>query len=592
MNIFYILFFITSINSYQLPKNIKLNFNNKFIDYNHLDKENIKNLEKLFYEKHSRYSPFRKRIYYRNNNETYKSNNTINMKELLNNLNIKFLNITQELEDDQNNFDNPFEDKKSGYFDPIGVFRYNKPQGISNNDEFGGDNSFEIIKNPTHNFKDVGGYYKIKNELMQTADILTNFTKYQKYNVRTPKGIIFEGPPGNGKTLMAKGFSGEINASFIPVSGSEFSEKFVGVGASRVRDLFKLASKNKPCIIFIDEIDAVARTRGNDAVSSNSEKDQTLNQLLIELDGYKSSDGIFIIGATNRVDLLDKALLRPGRIDKNIFIGNPDSETRQEIIKIHKDKKPLDSSIDLDYIIELSGGMSGAQIENLLNEAMLNALRENREAITKDDLEYIANRIIAGWQATENKFSDNMIDRIIVHEMGHALVGLFSEEHSKLVKVTLNLWSPKTPGYTLFENNDENANIYTKNGLLAHLMVLLGGRVAEEIFYGYSVTTGAQKDLEQAYNLAKNMVIHYGMGKKNIYPDLSDKSKYLIDQEINNLLVQAYDNSCLILNNSKELIVDCSYLLKKDNILKPEDIKKFIDEKYPELWKSNKISKE
>lgn len=240
-----------------------------------------------------------------------------------------------------------------------------------------------------------------------------------------------------------------------------------------------------------------------DSVSSNSEKDQTLNQLLISLDGFKSSDGVFVIGATNRIDLLDSALMRPGRIDKNIYIGNPDTSTRKEIIKIHLNGKPISRKITEDYIVELTGGFSGAQIENLLNEAMLLALRENREMIMIDDLEFIANRIFAGWQATESKYSDDIINRIVIHELGHAIIGFFSNEHPALVKVTLNLWSPKTPGYTIFENSEQDINIFTKNGLLSHLMVLLGGRVAEEIFYDYSVTTGAKKDLEEAYSLAK-----------------------------------------------------------------------------------------
>ena len=595
--------FLPLIYSYQFKYIYNLNYNDGFTNYNHLDSKNIENIEKMLYQK-KRYSPYRSIAYlnYKYNNGT---NNQTEYKQLLNNLNEQFINklneniknITQIKENYNNQYDYDEDnyDKKNGYFDPIGVFRYNKPNNVftnkdnkkddSDSDQFYSENGFEVIKKSTHNFKDVGGYDKIKKELLQISDILTNYTKYEKYNVRSPKGIIFEGPPGNGKTLIAKGFCGEINASFIPVSGSEFSEKYVGVGASRVRDLFKLASKHKPCIIFIDEIDAVARKRGNDAVSSNSEKDQTLNQLLINLDGFKKYDGIFLIGATNRIDLLDPALLRPGRIDKNIFIGNPDRSTRIEIINIHSRKKPIDPLISKDYIVEMTGGMSGAQIENLLNEAMLNALRENREIIEVNDLEYIANRIIAGWQSTESKFSDNMIDRICIHEMGHAIVGLFSCEHSKLVKVTINLWSPRTPGYTIFESNDENINIYTKNGLLSHLMVLLGGRIAEELFYGYSVTTGARKDLEETYNLAKNMILDYGMGKQNIYPDLSDQSKYLIDQEINKLLIEAHDNSYLILNDSKDLIMECYIILKKTNLLKVEDIIDIIDKKYPLLKK-------
>ena len=638
MNYLYFLFLIPTILSYNInfPK---YNFENYKESYNHLDKKNIENLEKMFYLKNNRYSPFRKIIYMKYNNNN--TSGPINVTEVLQNLNDQFMknyneNIEKENdikiiekrykkknlinkniknnnedydesedeEDDDNyNYDdlnqNNYNKKKlpsNGRIDPFGVFRYNNPgmyrssgssssQSTSNsNSEFSNDNNFEIVKHSPYSFKDIGGYDKIKSELMQTADILLNYDKYKKFNVRTPKGIIFEGPPGNGKTLMAKGFSGELNISFIPVSGSEFSEKYVGVGASRVRDLFKLANNNKPCIIFIDEIDALARKRGNDMVSSNSEKDQTLNQLLINLDGYKNSEGIFVIGATNRIDLLDPALIRPGRIDKNIYIGNPDSETRRDIINIHLNGKPISDLINIDYIVEMTGGFSGAQIENLLNEAMLYALRQNREIITMNDLEFIANRIIAGWQATESKYSDDIINRIVIHEMGHAIIGFFSAEHANLVKVTLNLWSPKTPGYTVFENGDENNNIYTKNGLLSHLMVLLGGRVAEEVFYGYSVTTGAKKDLEQAYSLAQNMVLHYGMGNQNIYPDLSDQSKYLIDQEINRLLISAHDNALIILKESKNLIIDCAEILKRTNILKPENIIDIIDNKYPHMW--------
>ena len=602
MKFLFLFALLPSIFGYNLKS--KFNFgqnSNNINNIDHLDKENIKKLEKIFYEKKQSYSPYKKKMYIIQSNSTDKS---INITELFENINNEFMkNFNEDKNDDQNidDFEKKISGKhdipENGYLDPFGIFRYYKPavsfrqqKNANNQDEFSNDNNFEIIKNPTHTFKDVGGYDKIKSELMQCADILINYEKYQKYNVRPPKGIIFEGPPGNGKTLMAKGFSGELNVSFIPVSGSEFSEKFVGVGASRVRDLFKLANNNKPCIIFIDEIDALARKRGNDMVSSNSEKDQTLNQLLINLDGFKGSDGVFVIGATNRIDLLDPALIRPGRIDKNIYIGNPDSETRKEIIKIHLEGKPISKRINIETIVEMTGGFSAAQIENLLNEAMLHALREDRTSINSDDLEYITNRIIAGWQATESKYSDDIINRIVIHEMGHAIIGFFSPDHSNLVKVTLNLWSPKTPGYTVFENNDENSNIYTKNGLISHLMVLLGGRVAEEIFYGYSVTTGAKKDLEQAYSLAQNMILHYGMGEKTIYPDLSDQSKFLIDQEINKLILEAHDATSLILNDAKNLIIDCAEILKRTNLLKPEDIISIIDKKYPHMRNMYKMN--
>ena len=605
-------------------------------NYNHLDSHNIEKLEKMFYLKNRRYSPFLNK-YNINITEPGQKQNITKIFENINNEFIKIMEQQQEdIKNDEEFIINSFDDFKNvigrendealfgkppnnedtthplngansdfGYMDSSGIFRYKDPKifskrtgnghrrGNPSNDDStsNSDCPFQIIKNSEYTFGDVGGYDKIKQELLQSADILINYEKYRKYNVRTPKGMIFEGPPGNGKTLMAKGFSGELNISFIPVSGSEFSEKYVGVGALRVRELFKLAEENRPCIIFIDEIDAVARKRGNDAVSSNSEKDQTLNQLLISLDGFKHSNGIFVIGATNRVDLLDAALIRPGRMDKNIFIGNPDSETRKAIIQIHSEGKPIDSSISLDSLIEMTGGFSGAQIENLLNESMLKALRDNREIIIQDDLEYIINRIMSGWQSTESKYSDDIIQRIAIHEMGHAVTGFFSEFHPKLTKIALNLWSPKSPGFTLFESNDENVNIYTKNGLFSHLVVLLGGRIAEELFFGYSVTTGAKKDLEEAYKLAQNMILQYGMGKQNIYPDLSDQSKYLIDQEVNKLLLLARDSAADIISNSKEFIVTCTEILKKEHILKPEHMLKITKEQYPGLLSQYNITR-
>lgn len=586
--------------------------------FNHLDNTNLERLEKMFYLKNSRYHPMRNRIVQKFN---FNSTSTPrvrrgehNITNVLERINDEFIRQYKEqieadereeleLGDHDDNFDvaenNRKNGNKNGYFDENGVFRYHQnhryngtriiistPGTMSFNtrsNDNDNEGQFKIIRNSDISFKDVGGYDKVKQELMQTADILVNFTKYKRFNVRTPKGIVFEGPPGNGKTLLAKSFCGELNISFIPVSGSEFAEKYVGVGASRVRELFQLAGQNVPCIVFIDEIDALGRKRSNDD-SSNSEKDQTLNELLVCLDGFKESEGVFVIGATNRFDLLDSALVRPGRMDKNIYIGNPDSETRKEIITIHSQGKPMSEDISMDDLVETTGGFSGAQIENLLNEAMLFALREDREMITKNDLEYILNRIYAGWQTKESKYSDDIIERITIHEMGHAIVGFLSHEHSKLAKIVLNLWSPKTPGYTIFENSDEDSNIYTKNGLFTHLMVLLAGRIAEEVFFGYSVTTGARQDLEQAYNLAKNMILNYGMGKQNIYPDMSDHSKYLIDQEVSKLLMLANDSARIMILKVKNLMVDCAEILKRDKLLKPEQIVELIDEKYPEIW--------
>ena len=436
--------------------------------------------------------------------------------------------------------------------------------------------NFQIIKNPPYSFKDVGGYENVKQELIQSVDMLKNYEKYQKYNVRTPKGMILEGPPGNGKTLLARAFSGEVNSSFIAVSGSQFQEKYVGVGASRIRELFDLAEKNLPCVIFIDEIDAVGRSRSSDDANSNTERDQTLNQLLVALDGYKNTSGIFIVGATNRMDLLDEALVRPGRIDKKIYIGNPDSKTRESILDIHIKGKPHARNITVNDLVDITNGLSGAQIENLLNEAMLFALRDNREIMNKDDVEHILGRIYVGYQPSENTFSNDMIKRIAIHEMGHAIVGLLSAHHSKLVKVCLNLWSPNSPGYTIFETEETDSSIYTKEKLMARLMVLLSGRIAEEVFYGNSITSGASKDIEQAYKLAENMIVRFGMGRKTVYAYGSESSKEFIDRDIERLLESAYQTAHTTILESQKILEECSDQLIENKLLLPDDILRVI----------------
>lgn len=460
---------------------------------------------------------------------------------------------------------------------PMGIRVVRMPQGEQSQKE-GRDKSenFEVIRNPPYNFKNIGGYDKVKEELMQTIDILKNYEKYAKYSVRVPKGLILEGPPGNGKTLIAKGFSGEVNSSFIAVSGSNFLEKYVGVGASRIRELFKLAKENKPCIIFIDEIDAVGRSRTTNEQNGNAEAQSTLNELLVGLDGYDTSDGIFVIGATNRVDLLDPALVRPGRIDKQIYIGKPDAKTREAILSIHLSGKPRSVYINNDKLIELTNGLSGAQIENLLNEAMLLALRSGREMMIMNDLETILARMLVGYQSTENVFSEEMTYRIAIHEMGHAFVGMYSMDHAKLVKVCLNVWSPSSPGYTIFENEEIDSNIYTKEKLLSRLMVLLGGRIAEEVFFGSSITSGASKDIEEAYRLAEQMIIKFGMGRKMVYTSFSEDSKSFIDKDIEHLIEMTYDKAYKIITEHKNKIEKGARLLIEKNTLLPEDFDKVI----------------
>jgi len=465
----------------------------------------------------------------------------------------------------------------NGYFDEdeeTGRRRYvETPNSKSKN--------FEVIKKFNIMFKDVGGYENVKQELNQCVDILKNYQKYTKYNVRIPKGLILEGPPGTGKTLLAKALAGESKCSFIPVSGSDFQEKYVGVGSSRIKELFELAKKNIPCIIFIDEIDAVGRKRSADGESSSNERDNTLNALLVELDGFKNNTGIFLVAATNRVDLLDSALTRPGRIDKKIYIGLPDKNTRREIIKIHINGKPYCDSIGLDEMVEVTEGLSGAQIENLLNEAMLNALRINNTEFCYKDFDFVMNKMIAGWQPNDHEFTNDIIDHIAIHEMGHTIVGLLSKHHSKVTKVVINLSSPKSPGYTVFEGS--TSNIYIREALFEHLMILLAGRIAEEVFYDVSVTTGAINDFEEALKLAEKMIIYYGMGSNIIYPSLSEKYKEAIDTEVINLLNEAYKCANVMIQSSKDFITETSEILKRDKIIKVDKLNELLQTKYKYL---------
>jgi len=459
-------------------------------------------------------------------------------------------------------------------------YSYKKNRGNKNGSKK--SENFEVIKEFNTNFTSVGGYHTIKNELTQCIDLLTNFTKYSKYNVRLPKGLIFEGPPGNGKTLLAKALAGEAKTGYIAVSGSEFQEKYVGVGSARIRELFELAKKNIPCIIFIDEIDALGRNRGSDKESSSAERDSTLNELLIALDGFKTKSGIFVIGATNRADLLDPALLRPGRIDKRVYIGNPDEIARKAIVEIHSQGKPRELSITDDDLVDITNGFSAAQIENLLNEAMLNALRYDREKFNQDDLDTVFNKVLVGWQPSEHIFTEDLLDKICIHEMGHAIVGLLAHNHSKVKKVIINLSSPNSPGYTLFEKSKNS--IYNRDTLFEHLMILLGGRIAEELFYGHSaVSTGAISDFEEALGLANKMVTYYGMGPLVIYPNNSEKYKEIIDNEITQLLQEAYTYSSIIIDNARDFIYEGALLLKKNRVITAEELMKIIETKYPHI---------
>ena len=453
------------------------------------------------------------------------------------------------------------------------------PRSQSSRSHMSSEN-FKVSTNSHIKFKDIGGYQEIKNELLQTFDILTNYSKYKGYNVRIQKGLILEGPPGNGKTMLAKGVSGETNIPCIVVSGSEFQEKYIGVGSAKVRELFDLAKHNKPCIIFIDEIDAIGRARSTDGESSSGERDSTLNELLIAMDGFNTESEIFVMGATNRVDLLDDALVRPGRIDKKIYVGNPDKITRKHVIEIHIQGKPYDNSVNIDELVDITEGLSCAEIENLLNEAMLFALRANRESINKTDIDITYNKLLTGWQSTEQEFSNTTVHQICIHEIGHVIMSLHSKEHPKFRKVSLNLHSPTTPGFTLFE---KSSDLKTMNELREHIMILLAGRIAEEMFYGNaSVSTGAVNDFNEALKVATTMVTSYGADTNYVYSSQSNKYSEKVDDEVNDIIKNAYTSAREVMKSSYEIIQYISFILHNDIMLTYNDVIEHIKKIDPE----------
>jgi len=447
---------------------------------------------------------------------------------------------------------------------------------------------FAVIEPTMHyNFTAIGGYDSVKRELLQCADMLLNPDKYKPFSVEVPKGIILEGPPGNGKTHLTRCFAGETHLPYISVSGSQFQEMYVGVGSSRVRELFKLARENTPIIVFIDEIDAIGRKRSQaEHGDNNSERDSTLNQLLVEMDGLEQTNGIFVIGATNRADLLDEALTRPGRIDKTIYVGLPDKKTREMILNIYKQNKPLNANITMLELIEKSKGMSGAQIKNWLNLATIRAIiRSNvsTEVITeRDDLELVSDQIMLGAQCFENVYSESSLYQFSIHEMGHALVGLMLTDYNKLVKVSLNTWSPKSPGFTLFEVEEEQP-LQSKSRLINHLTVLLAGRVAEEEFFPEHISTGASHDLETAKKVTLEMITKYGMGTRAIYAAASENSKEEIENEMNFLIDLAFVKARFIVTQARPLIEEAAKHLMKEKTVSPDWLIELINQKYSYL---------
>jgi len=439
------------------------------------------------------------------------------------------------------------------------------------------------------------GSPEIFQECTEVVSYLKNATIYNNAGAEIPRGILLEGPPGTGKTLLAKAIASEADANFISISASEFVEVFVGVGASKIRNLFKTARDNKPCIIFIDEIDSVARQRGTGINLSNDEREQTLNQLLAEMDGFVGNDGILVMAATNRKDVLDAAILRPGRFDRIINVPLPDRNSRFEILKVHSKNKQLDNTINLNLVSELTAGFSGAEIKNLLNEAAIYAARKGKVIIEENDILNAIDKLVVGLTRTNDTRSDDARLRVAIHETGHALLCSIYNDCFELKKVTIQSTYNGAGGYTLFNEypNITESGLYTKNLLKKRLVVSMGGKAAESLYYGDEyVSVGAVQDLKQANSIAQQMIGNYGMGKQleTFYNEnvgssknpflgrsmatgykYSEKTKELMDKESIELVSQAYDEAKRILSENRDKIQTVVDLLMEKNTIYGKD---------------------
>ncbi len=452
-------------------------------------------------------------------------------------------------------------------------------------------------------FKDVAGCDEEKEEMVEIVDFLKNPRKYNEIGARVPKGVILVGPPGTGKTLIAKAVAGEAGVPFFSISGSDFVEMFVGVGASRVRDMFKTAKENAPCIIFIDEIDAVGRQRGAGLGGGHDEREQTLNQLLVEMDGFNGNTGIIIMAATNRPDVLDPALLRPGRFDRQITISNPDVRGREAILAVHARNKHLSPDVRLGDVAQRTPGFSGADLENLLNEAALLAARDNRKVITPRDIDEATDRVMMGPAKKSKKYTEKERRLVAYHEAGHAVVGIKLENASQVQKITI-VPRGQAGGYNLMLPKEETY-FHTKTQMLETITGFLGGRVAEELVFN-EVSTGASNDFQNATNLARSMVTEYGMSELGPVQyeqqggsvflgrdylkekNFSDQVALEIDREQRRIIEECYERAKDVISSNMELLTNIAeYLLKVETINK-RDIDEIVatghlawcDEKY------------
>lgn len=443
-------------------------------------------------------------------------------------------------------------------------------------------------------FKDVAGEDEAKESLQEVVDFLHNPGKYVKIGAKLPKGALLVGPPGTGKTLLAKAVAGEAKVPFFSLSGSDFIELYVGVGASRVRDLFKEATKNAPCIIFIDEIDAIGRSRDSKYGGGNEEREQTLNQLLSEMDGFDTSKGILVLGATNRPEILDKALLRPGRFDRRIIVDKPDLKGRVEILKVHAKDVHLDESVDLDAIALATSGAVGADLANMINEAAINAVQHGREYVSQKDLFDAVEQVLVGKEKKDRIMSAEERKIVSYHEVGHALISALQKNSEPVQKITIVPRTMGALGYVMHVPEEEKY-LQTEAELHDRLVSLLGGRAAEEIVFG-NVTTGAANDIEQATNIVTNMVTRFGMSKRFGLMGLATvESEYLgggarltcsdrtaadVDTEVMETLKQCYEEAKELLSGNRELMDKlAAHLIEKETISGKEFMKIYRAEK-------------
>ena len=420
------------------------------------------------------------------------------------------------------------------------------------------------------NFTNVAGLEEEKEELEEVVDFLKNPQKYTSVGARIPKGMLLVGPPGTGKTLLAKAVAGEAGVPFFSISGSDFVEMFVGVGASRVRDLFEEAKKNAPCIVFIDEIDAVARRRGTGMGGGHDEREQTLNQLLVEMDGFGVNEGIIVMAATNRVDILDPAILRPGRFDRKVAVGRPDVKGREEILKVHSKEKPLSEDVDLRRVAQTTAGFTGADLENLMNEAAIISARDNRRFIRQADIDKAFVKVGIGAEKKSRVISEKDKKITAYHEAGHAILFHVLPDVGPVHTVSIIPTGVGAAGYTMpLPEKDEMFN--TKGKMLQNIMVDLGGRIAEEIIFK-DVTTGASQDIKQASKLARAMVTQYGMSDRvGMIQYGSDEDEVFIGRDLAH--TKSYGNEIAdVIDEEVKRIVDACYTKAKNIILEHEDV--------------------